>query len=76
MNTKFDRFFNKVGGRFTTLTLREGRDNKDYCAKFVNASPRYITFNDVSTNEDRKVSLDQSCMRVVVLHGTGHNCPS
>ena len=59
MYTKFDRFFSKVGGRFATLTLREGRDNKDYCAKFVNASPRYITFNDVSTNEDRKVSLDR-----------------
>lgn len=59
MDTKFNRFLNKVAGRFSTLTLREGRSSKDYCAKFVGATPRYVTFHDVSTNKDRKVSVDR-----------------
>ena len=53
---KLDKFLNKVGGRFSTLTLREGADTKDYCAKFVSATAQYVTFNDVSTGTDRKVS--------------------
>ena len=53
---KLDKFLTQVGGRFSTLTLKEGSTNKDYCAQFVGASPQYVTFNDVSTGLDRKVS--------------------
>ena len=53
---KLDKFLTQVGGRFSTLTLKEGSSNKDYCAQFVGASPQYVTFNDVSTGLDRKVS--------------------
>ena len=53
---KLDKFLTQVGGRFSTLTLNEGSTNKSYCAQFVGASPQYVTFNDVSTGLDRKVS--------------------
>ena len=53
---KLDKFLTQVGGRFATLTLKEGSTNKDYCAQFVGASPEYVTFKDVSTGLSRKVS--------------------
>ena len=53
---KLDKFLTQVGGRFSTLTLNEGSTNKDYCAQFAGASPQYVTFSDVSTGLDRKVS--------------------
>ena len=53
---KLDKFLTQVGGRFSTLTLKEGSSTKDYCAQFVGESPQYVTFNDVSTGEERKVA--------------------